>query len=271
MRLLLFGLLFLVFLLLTAPLERYALPWLAGPLGRLGVTLEMKTLRVAPPAGVRASDLRLSSENASLALDSLYFDVMRSFSARGCGGASIDGKVTSDSIAFRASGLDPSECLKVGRLTLRGVFDAALAIDHISLLHGAYGDKTEAHVEFRTDGGTFGGFLPGGGDPSAAVPLGEWDFKQARLDASWRGGKLDVKEGSALAEGVRWELLGATLLPDHGGDREVRIDLRARIQDDSPRAKAMIGLMPKATANGDGWRHYRVVGPVHSMKLIGLQ
>jgi len=270
MRLLLFGLLFLLFLLLTAPMERYLMPWLAAPLAKMGVTLELKTMRLALPAGVRATDLRLSSDTASLALDSLYVDLMRSFSARGCGGASIDGRITSDSISLRTSGFDPSECLKVGRLAMKGVFDATVAIDHLSLLSGAFGDETEAHVQFSTNGGTFGGFLPGGENPEG-VPLGEWDFQQADLDASYRNGKLEVKQGKALAGGVLWELLGGSLSSGRSGQREVRIDLRARVNEDTPRAKAMIGLMPKAGEDSNGWRHFRVIGPVTSMKVIGLQ
>ncbi len=271
-RLLLFALLVVVFILLTAPLERYLTPLLGGPLARLGLTLEMKTLRLAPPAGIKGTALRLSADNFSLELDSLYVGILRSFEARGCDGARIDGTMTSDSVALEVSSLTPSRCIKVGRLTLEGTFDGAASITGVSLLHGVFGDKTEAHVALHTKGGTVGGYWPGNGpSPAADIPLGEWDFQEAEFDAAYRNGKLEVKEGKAHTDGVVWELLGASLLADRGDAREVRIDFRARIEEDTPRAKALIGLMPKASEGAGGWRHFRVIGPLTSMKLIGLQ
>jgi len=271
-RLLLFGLLFVVFVALTAPLERYLTPWLGGALGRFGVALELKTLRLALPAGIQATDLRLSNGSFSLDLDSLYIGIMRSFVARGCGGARIDGRATSDGVDLRLANLNPSRCVKLGRLTLAGTFDGAVSLSGISLLNPTFGDQTRVHVELRTNGGTIGGYAPAGPQgQTGEVPIGEWEFQQAVLDAAYRDGKLEVREGLARTDGVVWELLGASLPPRHGDELEVRVDFRARIEEDSPRAKALLGLMPKAGEDVGGWRHFRVVGPLASMKLIGLQ
>ncbi len=272
MRLLLFGLLFALFVAISAPLERYLTPYLSGALEPFGLTVELNTLRLAPPAGIKATDLHLGAGNFSLDLDSVYLSVLRSFAARGCDGASIDGKITSDSVDLQVSAFNPSRCIEFGRLSLDGTFDGALSITAVSLLRGEFGDDAAAHVELRTGGGTFGGYLPrGAGNPAADLPLGEWEFQQVALDAAWRDGKLEVREGKALTDGVIWELIGAWLTRQSGDAREVHIDFRARIDEDSPRARALLGLMPKAGEHAGGWRHYRVVGPLTSMKLIGLQ
>lgn len=272
MRLLLFGLLFALFVALTAPLERYLTPYLTGALAPLGVSVEMKTLRLSLPAGVKATDVHLGADNFSLDLDSLYVSVLRSFAARGCDGASIDGKMTSASVELQVSALNPSRCIRLGRLSLDGTFDGALSLTGVSLLRGVLGDEAAGHVTLHTEGGTFGGYLPRRSDnPAADVPLGEWEFQQVALDAAWRDGKLEVSEGKAQTDGVAWELLGARLSDRRGDAREVHIDFRARVERDSPRARALLGLMPKAGEHAGGWRQYRVVGPLASMKLIGLQ
>ncbi|MBI5504894.1 MAG: type II secretion system protein GspN [Deltaproteobacteria bacterium] len=272
MRLLLFGLLFASFVVVTAPLERYVTPYLRGALEPFGVSVEMNTLRLSLPAGIKATDLHVGTDQLSLELDSLYVSVLRSFAARGCDGASMDGKLTSSSVDLRVSDLDPSRCIKFGRLTLEGTFDGALSLSGVSPLRGEFGDEAEAHVELHTNGGTFGGYLPRSADnPAADVPLGEWEFQQVALDAAWREGKLEVREGKAQTDGVAWELLGAWLSRQNSDAREVHIDFRARVEKDSPRARALLGLMPKAGERAGGWRHYRVLGPLASMKLIGLQ
>lgn len=270
-RLLLFGLLFTVFVVLTAPLERYLKPYLDEQLGRGGLTLELKTVRMALPAGIQATDLRVGAGPFSLDLDSLYVSVLRSFAARMCGGR-VDGKADSDSVELQAAGINPSRCLQIGRLRLDGAFAGSLSVTGISVLRGALGEQTEAHVTIHTDGGSIGGYVPAAVENGTEeVPIGEWEFQQAALDAAWRGGKLEIREGRALTDGVVWELLGASLAPRDGDRPEVRVDFRARIAEDSARAKALIGLMPRAGEDAGGWRHYRVVGPLASMKLIGLQ
>lgn len=271
-RFFLFGLLFLVFLLLTAPLERYVRPYLDSALARSGLQLKMKTLRLSLPAGLKVSELRVDSDGFSLDLDSLYVGFLRSFEARGCRGARIGGKVTGDSVFVEVSDLDPSRCMRIGRLNLEGSFDGVFTMTGVSLLRGTVDDKAKVHVELHTKGGTFGGFVPRSAESrNADVPIGEWEFQDVNLDADYRDERLDVHEGTAMTNGVAWELLGASTRPGVDEAREIRIDFRARIEEDSPRAKALLGLMPKSSEDADGWHHYRVVGTTGAMKVIGLE
>jgi len=54
--------------------------------------------------------------------------------------------------------------------------------------------------------------------------------------------------------------------------KEPRIDLTFSAQaiDNSPRARAMLGIMPMAKSDAQGRRRYRIVGPLASPKVIGL-
>ena len=51
----------------------------------------------------------------------------------------------------------------------------------------------------------------------------------------------------------------------------MRIDFQARALEDSPKARALLGLLPKAGEDAAGWRSYRIVGPVGGARVLGLE
>ena len=56
-----------------------------------------------------------------------------------------------------------------------------------------------------------------------------------------------------------------------GGKGGLRVDFRARAATDGPRAKALLGLMPKAAVDTSGWRNYRVVGSLNAPRVVGVE
>lgn len=127
--------------------------------------------------------------------------------------------------------------------------------------------SARARIDVTSDGGMFRGILSNAGRDGEDVPLGEWEFTELALHATLADGRLDVEEGRALTSGVEWQLVGATL-PSADSRGGLRVDFRARQVDDGPRSRALIGLMPKTNADGNGWRNYRVTGSLASPRVI---
>jgi hypothetical protein len=80
-----------------------------------------------------------------------------------------------------------------------------------------------------------------------------------------------VNRARARAEGVEWQVSKARVGPRTAGSARVSVDVRARRIDESPRSKAVLGLLPRAAEDAEGWRRYRVSGTLSAPKLIGLK
>lgn len=269
LRFLLFVVAFVVGLALTAPLERWLLPLLEEPLAATGIVLRLDTLRLALPAGLRATGVELDADGAGVSVDSVYVGLTRSFEARACGGT-LAGSARQGAVTIRLAGVDPSKCLRIGRLALAGRIDADASVRGFELGSSWTDRALRADIDLRSEGGVLSGYAPMADAAGGEVPIGEWDYDEVVLRGQYERGRFAVSEGRALASGVEWQLLGASL-DGAGPSAEVRIDLRARVADDSARAKALIGLMPKATPDADGWRRYRVLGPVSGLRVLGLE
>ncbi|HEY2775671.1 MAG TPA: type II secretion system protein GspN [Candidatus Binatia bacterium] len=269
MRFLLFVIAFAIGVLLMAPLDRWLLPLLRTPLAAGGVDLRVDTLRFALPFGVKATGVGLEMDLGSLDLDWLYFGITRSFEAEGCGGH-IGGSVDGSSIAVNVSGVDLSRCLHIGKLEVQSTVDGSVEVEGFDPLRPLLGATTGAKIDLTSGAGVFRGTLVHAAADGSDLPLGEWEFSDLVLRASFSKGALTVQEGHAKASGVQWELLGANLQhPDAKGG--LRVDLRARAVEDNPRSRAMISMMPRSRADADGWHNYRVVGTLSQPRVIGLE
>jgi type II secretion system protein N len=269
LRALLFLVAFVVGVTLSAPLERWLLPFVQGPLRDSGIELHLESLRFALPAGLRARGLHVSTPAAGADVESLYVGITRAFVAEACGGT-LDGQVRGDSIVLRLRGVDLSRCLRNQAARLEGTLDGSISVEGMSWRSPGITRNLRAEIELRSPGGVFSGTVPAGGATGSATPLGEWEFSDLVLEASLLGGELSVREGTARTGGVEWELLGATFR-ETAGRTDVRLDFRARQREDTPRSRALLGLLPQAGENPQGWRRYRVVGSLGATRVIGLQ
>ena len=268
MRLLLFLAAFVIAVLLTAPLERWLLDATRGPLAAVGAEMRVASLGLALPAGVRAVGVGIETEEAGIDIDSFYLGLSRAFEAEACGGH-IRGRIYSESILIDLEGVDPSRCLRVGKLALQSPLEGSVKLDGIDVWNSRLGASPGARIDLTSSGGVFGGILAHAGQEGADVPLGEWEFSDLVLRASLAKGELTVEEGRTLTSGVEWQLVAAKLPPpnSHGA---LRIDFRARQVEDTPRSRALIGLMPKSAADAGGWHNYRVTGSLASPRVIAV-
>jgi len=268
MRVLLFVAAFLIAVLLTAPLDRWVLDAARRPLAAVGAELSVESVRLALPAGVRATSVGIDMDEAGIDIDSFYVGLTRNFEADACGGH-IRGSIEDHSISVELDGVDLSRCLRVGKLAVESALDGTLKLDGIDLWNSRLGDAASARIDLTSEGGMFRGSLEHAGQGGADLPLGEWEFNDLVLHASLTGHELTVEEGHTLTSGVEWELLGAKL-PSPESRNGLRIDFRTRQVEDTPRSRALIGLMPKAAADASGWRNYRVTGSLASPRVIVL-
>lgn len=266
MRALLFLAAFLVAVALTAPIDRWLLDAAREPIEAAGAELSVDSLGLALPAGVRATGVSVVAPDAAIEVESLYVGITRWFEAAACGGR-LEGSFRGGTLSLEFRDIDPSRCLHVGRLELESNLDGALEIDGIDVARLAESGPGGAHLDITSDGGTFGGVLVGAGQGGADLPLGEWEFQQLVLHATLANGRIDVREGHAETSGVLWELLDVDL-PSRDRRSGLRIDFRTRQVEDTPRSRALVGLMPRATADASGWRNYRVVGTLASPRVV---
>lgn len=267
MRLLLFAAAFVVALALTAPVDRWVLDALRDPLAQFGATIDAERIRLAFPAGVRADGVSIEAPGGGVTIDSIYIGLTRAVEAQACGGR-LEGRLRDDSATIDLLDVDPSRCLRIGKLVLEGVLAGSIEVNDVDPWNGSLGERPGARVHLTCDGGTVGGSLVGAGQEGGDLPLGEWEFRDLVLRASLADGELLVEEGRANTSGVEWELLEASLTGD--GSRDLRVDFRARAVDDSPRARALIGLLPKGRVDRGGWHNFRVAGTLDSPRLLAL-
>jgi type II secretion system protein N len=265
--LVLFVVAFAIGILLTAPLDRWVLPAIRGPLAEAGAELRVDGLRFALPAGIRATGVGIDTRGAGLELDDLYVGLTRSFEANACGGH-LSGTLGRQSVRIDLTAVDPSKCLRIGKLSLQSTLDGKMTFDGIDLLRPAVSESASADIDVTSPGGIFRGILEHAGKDGADLPLGEWEFTDLVLKAKLAGGQLTVAEGHTMASGVEWQVVGGAVPP--GSRSGLRVDFRARQVEDTPRSRALIGLMPKAALDGSGWRNYRVIGSLASPRIVAV-
>jgi type II secretion system protein N len=259
---------FVIAVLLMAPLERWVLEAAREPFAKAGADLRLGSVRLALPLGVRANDVGIEAPAAGLAIDSLYVGITRSFDADACGGR-IRGRAARDSLSLDLSGVDPSQCLRVGKLALESSIDGKIEVDGLDLLDPRLGPGVKARIDVTSSQGFFGGILEHAARDGSDVPLGEWEFSGLVLHAELEDGEIEVEEGRANTSGVEWELLGGKL-PSADQRGGLSIDIRARQAEDTPRSRAVMGLMPKGTPDAGGWRNFRVTGSLAAPRVVAV-
>lgn len=272
MRILLFVVAFLVALAASAPLERWIFPLVEKPLAEAGLELHVDGLRLALPAGLRATGINIDTRQGSADIDTLYVGLGRTFDAEACGGR-VSGAFTGHSLEVTLNAVNPSRCLRVGKISLETALTGSMAIDNVDLFAPHPAPDLDGHLELSAPSGVFRGILEHAGRGGEDLPLGEWEFSDLVLKARFSKGRLTIERGSTNTSGVVWEILSVEVprIGDTAGKGGVRVDFRARAAEDGPRAKALLGLMPKTTEDKAGWRNYRVVGSLAAPRVVGVE
>jgi type II secretion system protein N len=265
----LFVVAFVIGLVLLAPLDKWLLPRIRGPIEEAGAELRLDGLRFALPAGVRATGLGIDSTDAGIAIDSLYVGIFRDFDASACGGR-IRGKAARDALVLDLSGVDLSRCLRIGKIELESTLDGNVTLTGVDVTKPADVSHASAKIDVASEGGIFRGVLPHAGSGGQDLPLGEWEFSDLVLRATYANGELVVDDGHTLTSGVRWEVVGATIPPSRTASG-LSVDFRAKQVEDTPRSRALIGLMPKTTPDAGGWHNYRVTGSLRSPRVVAVR
>lgn len=268
MRALVFFVAFVAAVLWMTPLDDWVLPRLRAPLAAAGAELRVGSLRFALPLGVRASAVGIDFPRGGFDAESVYLGITRSFSADACGG-SLSGRFAGDTVTVDLDDVDPSRCLRIGKLALETRIGGSVRLDGVDVLAGAATPDARATVDIEAAQGFFRGILEGAGPDGSDLPLGEWEFSDLVLRGSFAGGDLVVDESGARTSGLEWQLLGGHL-PVPGDRSALRIDLRARQAVDDPRSRALIGMLPKATPDAEGWHNYRVTGSLAAPRFVGV-
>lgn len=284
-----FAVLAVLFLVWTFPHRRVVERLVTKRLAPLEIAVEFDD--VSPswwPLGYYVEGVSVSRPPYSLRLSSLYVSIHWSgfmqFDAYGCGGT-LRGSLRREGRGDdeRPAGtrtldvvfdeVDPSECLDLNGLTISGTFGGELVLADI----GGGANKSplgraavNGHLSLEGRNGRFFGTLPPASQDTVGRPIGDWTFESAALEARLRKGQVLVETASARAEKVEWLVTKARITPSSGPSPQITADLRTRPSKDSTRAKAIIGLMPKATER-DGWRSYRISGTLGAPRIIGLQ
>jgi len=276
-QILLFLGLLLLFSLWSFPHHRFVETVLARPLTPLGLRVAVAKVGYAFPLGYRLGGVRLSKAEANLSVESITLQPSLrhglDLSARACSGT-IDGSLSRRRVVLRFSGLDPSDCIRDGGLSLKGRFSGELEFEKAENATRPRVPPRElaekGRLRFQSHSGSVSGTLPAAAGKTP-FSLGEWPFRDLSADARLEAGTLRVSELRALSQGVDWRLSDGRIPLSSAGSARLRAELRARATDESPRAKAVFALLPKATLRSDGWRHYRVRGSLTSPTLIGLR
>ena len=283
----LFLTLLLIFALWTLPHRRIVEHVLAHRFGgvQADITLGDVSLCWWPP-GYTLRDVRVRASGYTVVIESVDLQLLfgSAVRAHACGG-SLTGAFASASraapgtITLRFEGLNPALCVEGSPVTVTGSFTGTLALASAAGGRGT-GSVTATALEqgsltLEGTDGSVSGYLPVTSDGAAvaetARPIGSWEFHHAELHARLQRGEVVFEDASADAEGVHWELSQGRLTPGLGGKPRVVADLRAHRVDDSPRAKAILGVLPRAGEDAEGWRRYRITGTLDAPRVIGLK
>jgi type II secretion system protein N len=285
-RTLVFVVLMLAFLVWTFPHRRVVERMLARRLEGVPVDVTMGDVHPALwPPGYTLSDVHIRSQGVTVSLDSAQIDVLfgSGVQARACGGT-LHGVLSEPrggkpgSLQMRFDGLNLSKCVQGSPISVTGAFGGELQLEQLGDGQGgALLGRTAARGSLAAEGsgGTLSGYLPAVpgaiGDAGGAKPIGSWEFARVALHARLERGELLVEDAAADAEGVHWELSNGRLAPGAAGRTRLSAEIKARAVDDTPRAKAMLGILPRAGTDAEGWRNYRVTGSLDSPKIVGLK
>ncbi|MFT4570706.1 MAG: hypothetical protein ACI8TX_001363 [Hyphomicrobiaceae bacterium] len=258
-----------VFAALTFPQERVILGFIEQPLREAKIDLRLDGASFALPLGWQANGVGLDGDGFGINLESVYIGLLRTIDIRGCGG-SIQGDLDgTDDLEIEFAGIDPSRCLRIGDAHLEGAFSGEAHFiglrqtGVLSLGHTGF-------IRLRTDGGILSGRLPTD-DSVVGVEIGEWEFGEIDIDLALTEGRLEVRHGHALASDVAFEVLAGKAWEGLRAKPEIEFEFRARPIEQAARAKAIIGILPRAEPDYDGWRRYKISGRVDNLKMIGLR
>jgi len=277
-RALIFAALALVFLVWTFPHRRVVEQVVSKRLAPLGVTVTFDDVSFSWwPLGYYIEGVTVSRPPYSLNLTSLYVSIHWSgymlFDADGCGGT-LRGSVRRErrgdqerpagtrTLEVVFDEVDPAKCLDLAGLTVAGTFGGELLVAALGR------DDVGGRLSIEGRDGYLSGTLPS--NHGNGRPIGEWNFKSADIEAKLRKRQVLIESAKARAEKVDWLVDKARIAPSSGPSPQIVAELKARPTDDSPRAKAIMGLLPKAGQH-DGWRRYRVSGTLSDPHIIGLK
>jgi type II secretion system protein N len=252
------------------------------------VRISIDNVSWAWPVGYWLEGVDIGTDTYSTNLDAIrvglsIFSQELDFEATGCGGT-LEGSITRDDegrhLWVEFTGIDPSSCAKLDALIVGGSIDGRLDLRDLGAGRrtGVLG-RTAARgtLQAHARDGTVSGHLPSrspatqDGTPSG-LPIGSWEFNDARLEAHVDENKDVVVDAfTARAEGVEWRVTSGSLFGGQAGRVGISVSMQARRLDDTSRSKAIIGLLPKAGENDEGWRRYRISGSLDSPKMIGLR
>lgn len=268
-RILAFVALLLIFAALNFPQEKLLARVLAGPLQTSGIAMTVGSAGFSLPLRYAVEELHLQRGLLRIEIADASVNLLRNVEASVCGGevtGDLDGTSTLE-LEFRD--IEPGQCARYGELRLDAPISGRLKLDGLGqtgvLLLGREGSLT-----LESPGGTLGGSLPRSGG-SAAVELGDWDFGPVEISAVIENGEVKVEDGAGEISGVRFEVRRGRLWENEELAPELDIYLRARPAEAGARAKAVIGLLPRAEEDEQGWRLYRITGTLDAPQIIGLR
>ncbi|MEE8312282.1 MAG: type II secretion system protein GspN [Candidatus Binatia bacterium] len=281
--------LFIAFLVWTFPHGLLVERILKSRLSELDIAVSTGDVTLTWPPGYRIENVSLHRDAYGVDIDSLHMDVFLgggvSFDADACGGT-LRGKLEAEPrdakararegdgkrLEFIFDEVRPGNCLRLGAITVDGTFGGELRLVGLGKGTGAMGPlAASGALLLEARDGMISGHLPPAADGSEGAPIGEWRFERINAEGRIDHGDLIVERGHVRAEGVEWQVTRARLGPRTAGSARISGDFRARRIDESPRSKAVMGLLPKAAEDKEGWRRYRVAGTLAAPKLIGLK
>jgi type II secretion system protein N len=287
-RLVIFGVLLAAFLLWTFPHKLVVERMLAKQLGKSEIGVNVGGVRPSLwPLGYRLRDVRFTRGQYAMAFDSigigmsLFGDL--SVDADACGGTMSGSDREADKVRIvrlTFSGIEPASCLQLGGINVDGTFEGSFELSGLGRgkPNSVVGRIARAGLlQISGTDGVISGHLPApepakaGGKRKTPQPIGEWQFARLGLDAVANDGEITVQYGNAEAEGIEWVLTRGRIASSQNGPVTITAELKARRIDDSPRSKAVLGLLPRATEKEDGWRTYKINGPVSEPQILGLR
>jgi type II secretion system protein N len=286
-RVAIFAVLLAIFLVWTFPHKLVVERTLTKQLAKSNIAVQIAGVRPSLwPLGYRLKTIEFSRGEYSMVFKVLDIGVglFGNFSvdAEACGGTlhgpdRESGDLRTVRLTF--ADINPAGCLRLGGITVKGTFDGTFVLTGLGRgkADGLVGRVAQAG-ELTIEGadGLISGHLPApqpskaGGKARDPQPIGEWQFARLRLDIVAEQGDIVVRSANAEAESVEWAIPKGRLASSPNGSVTIEAELKARRVDDSARSKAIVGLLPRAREL-DGWRTYKISGPVSAPKFLGLR
>ncbi len=283
--------LLLLFLIWTFPHEQLVRRLILPRAAALGVGLTFDDVSFGFPFTYTLSGVEVTrgAYRVTLASTRLGFglDGDVSLDINACGGE-LSGRLSREdspqagnalNLYVSFEGVNPGLCLDLGSLEVRGRFDGELQLAGLAT-SGPRGRALPAGsgaLNLKSDSGKISGALPaaparrGTTAQRPGFPLGEWTFSNLEAASTLQAGTVNISKLNMYVEGVEWRLTKGKLSPATSGETRLRCDLRARKVEDDARSKALLGLLPKAGEDRDGWRRYTLTGTLSAPKLVGLK